>query len=93
MAYVLKQYSKLYLWQTIQTKEVRLIVKGLASNHTSKHTKKGKQKKQKVEGPLLLKVDVHHLVVRPKLHLAEEVLLPAVLHPEVSHRAVLLKEV
>ena len=40
--------SNFILWQTIQTKEVRLTAEGLASNHTSKHIRSAKEVKKVV---------------------------------------------
>ena len=71
MACVLKQYSKHYLWQTIQTKEVRLTAEGLANNHTSKLTKKEKQNRVK---NVLLRLDPKKVLIQAGDRPAEEVL-------------------
>ena len=63
----------------IQTKEVALTVNGLANNHTNKHIKEEKLKKQKKED--LLQVVVHQEVLLveslPKLVLKEHLVLVA----------------
>lgn len=68
MAYVLKQYSKLYLWQTIQTKGVGLTAKELVNNHTSKRIKEEKQKRLKEENHLLQADVLLQVAVPQKLH-------------------------
>jgi len=56
MAYVLNRFPKQFLWQTIQTKEVRLTAGALVSNLTSRPISVEKEKMKESDLlPVLLK--------------------------------------